>query len=130
MPNISIGKLNNTSIPSGSGSIKAYSDNGLIMAVDPVVPVIILDLPNLSSEVVYIFDSDLFIKAIHLSTTNVNFTLKVETPNNVQFLNLVTQASIVNATIPVVAGESIKLSAASSLNARLVMRKAGIEVKL
>jgi len=129
MPNISIGKLISSSIPSQSGSLKAFNDNGLITGVDPVVPIIILDLPNLSTELTYTFDSDIFIKAFHLSTTNVNFTLKVEN-NGVIFTNIVSQITTVNATIPVVAGEILKVSSTSALNCRLVMRKAHVEVKI
>ena len=129
MPEISLGKIIPTAIASGSGALKAYLDNGNQVGSLPIVPTIILDLIALTSQVVYTFDTDLTIESISLSSA-IAFTLQIERIDGTLITNIVTSASIPSTKLFLVAGEQLKVSAASSLNARLVLAKTHIETKI
>lgn len=129
MPEITLGQLNPSSIASGSGALKAYLDNGNQVGSLPVSPIILIDLVGLSSsEITYTFDCDLLIKQVMLGSA-VSTTVKVVRLDSTQILSLATSTSIVTEII-VARGEQLVLSAASSVNARLVCAKSYVEIKV
>jgi putative Ca2+/H+ antiporter (TMEM165/GDT1 family) len=128
MPQISLGKIAPSSISSGSGALKAYLDNGQQVGSLPITPLLLIDFVGLQNQQTYTFDTDLLIQFITISGA-VNTTVVVER-TDASVIATMTISESKQVYLPVVAGELLKLSAASSVNVRLTAVKAHVEVKI